>query len=182
MCLNTSCSSFPFSTPAVSKGLPELIQQSWVITRCIKEYRCHFTFFSRILDDIFRGTQGEGDTHWELHPLLHRGLRKPKLKCPLPLLAVGRTIPPSALPELLRESEDLKEKACRHSWSSSWTTFIFVHSFLVQLHRQQTFAFWRGVSKYEPSLSLKTSFFTQSLKKCICNENFGVKNYVWFLA
>lgn len=48
--------------------------------------------FSGILDDIFRGTQGEGDTHGELHPLLHRGQRKQELKYLLPLLAMGRIL------------------------------------------------------------------------------------------
>lgn len=109
-------------------------------------------------------------------PRLRRGLRKHELRCPLSLLAMGRTIPLSALLELLRKRGDLKEKACWHSWSSSWTSVVFVDSFLAQVHQRSRLLLFE---EEFPSMSLalvwKHLFFTRSLKKCICNEIFGVQ-------
>lgn len=83
----------------------------------------------------------------------------------------------SALLELLW-SGDLKEKACWHTWSSSWTSLIFplCPFFSSILHQQSRLLLFEDeLPRMSLALAWKHIFFTHSLKKCICNEMFGVQ-------
>lgn len=152
----------------------DIAHATWDIMHYIKDCTCQcfpFHFSSRILDDIFRHTQGEGGIYTS--PLLYQDLRK-QVEVPSTTACIDQ-IPLSALLELLRKSRDLKEVLLD-------ITDTLSMSILFQNNSPNTadLCFLMRISKFEPSFSLKPSFFLYILsKKASVMQSFECKNYMF---